>query len=93
MRLTRQVLRPLSIVLIAYLMVSVTMMVFENSLIFFPSVYPDGHWTPGGLAFEDAWFKAPGDVKLHGWYVPHAEPRAVILFAHGNAGNLSHRTK
>jgi fermentation-respiration switch protein FrsA (DUF1100 family) len=30
-------------------------------------------------------------VKLHGWYVPAADERAVLLFCHGNAGNISHR--
>ena len=28
---------------------------------------------------------------LHGWFVPCERPRAVVLFAHGNGGNLSHR--
>lgn len=66
-------------------------MALENSLIFFPSVYPDGDWRPRGLDFEDAWFEASDGTALHGWYVGCASPRAVILFAHGNAGNLSHR--
>jgi hypothetical protein len=43
------------------------------------------------LEFEDAWFETPEGTKLHGWYVSHESPRAVLLFAHGNAGNLSHR--
>jgi fermentation-respiration switch protein FrsA (DUF1100 family) len=67
------------------------MMAMEDSLIYFPSVYPDGYWNPAGLDFEDARFEAADGTKLHGWYVPTANPRAVILFAHGNAGNLSHR--
>lgn len=63
----------------------------EESLIFFPSKFPDGVWKPHGLDFEDAWFKAADGTELHGWYCPHENPRAVVLFAHGNAGNLSHR--
>jgi fermentation-respiration switch protein FrsA (DUF1100 family) len=63
----------------------------ENSLIYFPSVYPEGIRDPPGLQFEDAWFESADGTKLHGWYVPHANPRAVLLVAHGNAGNLSHR--
>ena len=74
-----------------YLMVVLLMMAMENSLIYFPSVYPAGYWNPPGLQFEDAWFETPDGTKLHGWYVPHENPRAVVLFAHGNAGNLSHR--
>jgi fermentation-respiration switch protein FrsA (DUF1100 family) len=63
----------------------------DELLLFFPSKYPDGNWKPDGLKFEDAWFNAPGGPKLHGWFCPADHPRAVLLFAHGNAGNLSHR--
>jgi fermentation-respiration switch protein FrsA (DUF1100 family) len=28
---------------------------------------------------------------LHGWYIPHPEPRVHVLFAQGNAGNLTYR--
>ena len=68
-------------------------MAFEDSLIFFPSVYPEGFWKPGGFKFEDAWFTASDGTKLHGWYVPHPQARATVLFAHGNGGNLSHRAE
>jgi hypothetical protein len=61
----------------------------ERSLIFIPSRYPAGNWQPPGLKFEDAWFNAADGARLHGWYVPHEQPRAVILFCHGNAGNVA----
>jgi len=61
----------------------------ENSLVFFPARYPAGDWKPAGLGFEDAWFQAADGTQLHGWYVPHSNPSAVILFAHGNGGNLT----
>ena len=64
---------------------------FEQAQIFQPVQYPHGNWQPPDLHFEDAWFAAANGTKLHGWYVPHENPRAVVLFAHGNAGNLSHR--
>ncbi|MEN6450901.1 MAG: alpha/beta hydrolase [Thermoguttaceae bacterium] len=61
----------------------------ERSLIFQPSRYPKGNWQPRDLNFEDAWFTAADGTRLHGWYVPHEQPRAVILFCHGNAGNVA----
>ena len=76
---------------VGYVIVVVVMSLLENSLIFFPSVYPDGYWEPAHLAFEDAWFETDDGSRLHGWYLPAANPRAVVLFAHGNGGNLSHR--
>jgi uncharacterized protein len=66
-------------------------MLFEESLIFFPSRYPEGNWQPRNLHFEDAWFAAADGTQLHGWYVPVEQPRAFLLFAHGNAGHLAHR--
>jgi fermentation-respiration switch protein FrsA (DUF1100 family) len=73
---------------------------FEKSLIFFPTRYPDGLWDTGaaargsGCVIEDHFFAAEDGVQLHGWRCrridspPHAP---VLLFFHGNAGNLSHR--
>ncbi len=67
------------------------MALFENTFIFFPSVYPQGNWQPADIDFEDAWFETEDGAKLHGWYVPAKDPNAVVLFAHGNGGNLSDR--
>lgn len=67
------------------------MMFLEESLIFIPSKYPNGDWKAPGLGFEDAWFESADGVKLHGWFVPCENPRAIALFAHGNAGNITHR--
>lgn len=80
------------ILLIAYAAVLVLLMLFENSLIYFPSKYPSGNWQPA-MVFEDAWFTASDGTKLHGWYLHHPKPRAVVLFLHGNAGNISHRAE
>ena len=89
--MVRKLFRLLKILLLTYLFLVLGMMIFENSLIFFPTRYPGGIWKPPGLEFEDAYFEAADATKLHGWYVPHDDPRAVVLFAHGNGGNLSHR--
>ena len=82
--------RVLLLLPIGYLLILGLMMFFEESLIFMPSKYPAGDWTPPGLAIEDAWFEADG-LKLHGWFVDVARPRAVVLIAHGNAGNVTNR--
>ncbi|HUT11337.1 MAG TPA: alpha/beta hydrolase [Thermoguttaceae bacterium] len=65
----------------------------ENSAVFQPAPYSEGNWQPEGLDFEDVWFTAADGTQLHGWYCPHPSPRAAVLFAHGNAGNLSHRAE
>ena len=84
--------RIVRLLLVAYLLLLLLMMIFEESFIFFPTRYNGGpQWRPPGLAFEDVFFTADDGTRLHAWYLPHDNPRAVILFAHGNAGNLADR--
>jgi fermentation-respiration switch protein FrsA (DUF1100 family) len=87
----KSVRRVACVVLVAYLIILLAMMWFEESLIFVPFSSPDDDWHPSGLQIEDAWFNAADGVRIHGWYVAHENPRAVVLFAHGNAGNVTHR--
>jgi fermentation-respiration switch protein FrsA (DUF1100 family) len=44
-----------------------------------------------GLDYEDVALATPDKETLHGWYVPAADAAGVMLFLHGNAGNISHR--
>lgn len=78
-------------VLAGYLAILGTVMFFEERLIFFPARYPEGDWHPADLVFEDVEFQSDDGIRLHGWYCPVADPRAVVLFSHGNAGNITHR--
>ena len=77
--------------LLIYLLLLLGMMYFEESLIFIPFNHPGDDWQPHGLAIEDARFQAADGTRLHGWYLAHERPRAVVLFCHGNAGNVTHR--
>jgi pimeloyl-ACP methyl ester carboxylesterase len=63
----------------------------DELLLFFPSKHPAGDWTPQDLVFEDVWFKAKDETRIHAWYCPCENPRAIILIAHGNAGNIAMR--
>jgi len=83
--------RVLRAFLVAYLLLLLMLMWLENSLIYFPAKYPAGWWNPRGLQFEDAEFTAADGTQLHGWYLPGKDPQTVMLFCHGNAGNLTHR--
>ncbi len=90
-RLNRRLLGAGRVVAIIVLCIGLFAMLFENSLIYYPERYPVGEWDPPGLVFEDAYFDAEDGTRIHGWYCPNPNARAVVLYAHGNAGNLSHR--
>ncbi len=52
-------------------------------------VYPvpplhSGDWNPTDLDFEDIELRVSDGARLHGWYVPHPNPRAQVLYCHGN---------
>lgn len=63
----------------------------ERHFVFFPerTIYA----TPAvfDLPFEEVRFAATDGVSLHGWYLPGDPGRPLVLFCHGNAGNISHR--
>jgi fermentation-respiration switch protein FrsA (DUF1100 family) len=62
----------------------------EDALIFQPRPHSPAD-DERGLAVEDAWFTSADGTKLHGWFVAAEHPRAVVLYAHGNAGNVADR--
>jgi fermentation-respiration switch protein FrsA (DUF1100 family) len=83
--------RVVRVLAVGYLVTLLMLLWLENSLIFFPAKYPAGWWHPPGVSFEEAEFQAADGTRLHGWYFEVGKPQAVILFCHGNGGNLTHR--
>ena len=83
----------ISIIVIAslYILIMIFMFIFQSRLIFFPrkeiTITPE----IAGLAYEDIFFSTKDGIELHGWFIPADSSRGVILFCHGNAGNISHR--
>lgn len=73
----------------------------ERTLIFSPKRYPVGNWNPVGFSVEDVWLRTSDGIRLHAWFCPCLPPgaedespsteRPVLLYCHGNAGNLSDR--
>jgi fermentation-respiration switch protein FrsA (DUF1100 family) len=65
---------------------------FDRRYIYFPSRWEARDWKAlSGLPLEDVWLTTTDGVRLHGWYVEASDRRAVLLWCHGNAGNIIHR--
>lgn len=90
-RIRRLILRWLTILIGVYLAICLLLFLLQGKLLYYP--YREMEGTPADvkLEFEDVTFEAADGVKLHGWFVPAPDERAVVLFCHGNAGNISHR--
>ena len=63
----------------------------DELLLFQPTKFPKGDWQPAGLKFEDVWLTSADGTKIHGWYCSAESPKAVVLYCHGNGGNLAGR--
>lgn len=64
---------------------------FVESQVFFPDTAIEQTPVDLNLPFEDIWFTSSDAVRLHGWLIPASSPDYLLLFCHGNAGNISHR--
>ncbi len=63
----------------------------ENSIIFHPDQLFDDNPSNWDLPYKDIQFLTPDGQKLHGWFFPLSGKSSVLIFCHGNAGNISHR--
>lgn len=63
----------------------------QPQIVFYPSRTLEATPKTWGMSYEDVMLKAEDGVRLHGWYLPHTDSQRVLLFFHGNGGNISHR--
>ena len=63
----------------------------EKKSIFIPSYAIE--FTPNdmNLQYEDVYFKTPDGHILNGWLIPAQDAKYILLFFHGNGGNICHR--
>jgi len=84
---------PVALALSLFLAVPPAEGAMEYHFVYFPEreivLTPESY----GLRYEDVELRPSDGVKLHGWYVPGEPGRPVVLFFHGNAGNISHRVE
>ncbi len=76
---------------VLYLAVAALAYLLQSRYVFLPT--RDLTATPGhlGLPYETVRIRTSDGLLLYGWYIPADQPRGVLLFFHGNAGNISHR--
>ena len=63
----------------------------ERHNIFYPSKQISQTPREIGLAFEDIFFTTEDNVVLNGWLISGESQKPMVIFLHGNAGNISSR--
>jgi fermentation-respiration switch protein FrsA (DUF1100 family) len=82
------------ILVIAVLLLIASLMLvryLEAKAVFFPSRTMENIPSHMGLAYEDVYFQTSDGVKINAWLVRNPNAVATVIFAHGNAGNMSDR--
>lgn len=78
-------------ILIFYIIIIVVVFLLQNKFLYFPEkkyfATPDDF----GFPYEEITFISQDKLKLCGWFIPAKNPKSILLFLHGNAGNISHR--
>ncbi|MBC7944434.1 MAG: alpha/beta hydrolase [Burkholderiales bacterium] len=77
----------------AYVALVLLLYWFQARLVYYPQIGRELVATPAsvGLGYEELAIPTADGKALHAWYVPAHDARGVVLFVHGNAGNISHR--
>ncbi len=81
----------LSVLAVAYLALVGLLYVIQDRLVYFPVRELVATPRDRGLDYEELNLLTEDGVRLHGWFIPAPDARAVLLYFHGNAGNISHR--
>lgn len=74
-----------------YVIFAAFLLIFQSRFIYYPTREIESTPDDAGLTYESCRFEASDGVSLSGWFIPAEKSRGVILFCHGNGGNISHR--
>ncbi len=89
------VLNIILVILLLYLVVTITVYLFQRKLLYHPSVSSNFSQETTGLGlehkFEKIKIEVNKDIDLNGWLHIKDIKKKTILFLHGNAGNLDNR--
>ncbi len=75
----------------AYVGLGLILLLSQSRYIYFPESHIAMTPSAVGLAHEPVQIETEDGVTIAGWFVPAEPSRGVVLFCHGNAGNMSHR--
>ena len=63
---------------------------FQEKLIFIPSKMPANHVYDFCQPYEEFWLTAPDGARLNAVHIQNNSQKGVVLYFHGNSGNISH---
>jgi len=76
---------------LGYLVLVSFVYVRQGRMLYFPMKEINETPKDIGFDFEEITLKTKDGINISAWYIPAKNERGVLLFCHGNAGNISHR--
>lgn len=93
MKVIKMLIWVISIVVGLFFALSAYLYFNQDNMVFFPA--KELAITPGqlNLEYEDIYINIENNDTIHGWFFPVTDSNSnkVVLFCHGNAGNISNR--
>lgn len=88
-RLKRRLSRVLKILFVLYIMIGASLYFFQEKLLFLPSTLTQDYQYDFRYPFEELFFETAENVSINAIHFKLENPKGVILYFHGNAGDLS----
>jgi hypothetical protein len=88
-RFRQAMLRTLAFLLVLLFVLAVLVRLAEPRLVFFPMGGEFATPADRGLPFEAITLTTSDGERVHAWWMPHERPAALVVYFHGNGGNLS----
>ncbi len=83
-------LKRLTLFAFAFLILSPAMLYYlQEKLIFLPVSLPETHEFRFPVPFDELFLETPDGSRLNALHFRHDDPKGLLLYFHGNAGNLS----
>ncbi|MEF9426508.1 MAG: alpha/beta hydrolase, partial [Candidatus Mariimomonas ferrooxydans] len=79
------------LVIMVFILVFLYVRYLEKRTLYFPLRTVEATPKDIGLNYEEISLYTHDGVQLSAWFIPSENPRATVLFCHGNGGNISHR--
>lgn len=81
------------IIAVALTYLGLTVMIYfqQDGMVYAPEKAITHNPSSIGLAYEEIAVRTKDGLSISGWYIPAKNEKGVVLFCHGNAGNISNR--
>ena len=79
----------ISFLIILYIMIGSSLYFFQEKLIFLPTILTQDYTFEFSHPFEELFLKSDDGAIINAIHFKNENPKGVILYFHGNAGNLS----